>query len=583
MTDLDVAAAPPSAAPYAPPAAASARAPRPRRAWPAAATGGWLVAAAGAASLVTACVVVSGRKWMWYDEVLTSLLVNDPSWRHMMSAITQGVEAAPPLYHFLARGWIALFGGTPLSLRLFTVLGLCAALFTLWGALARVFPWRAVAVGVLTVFCATDLVFAQVAEVRYYGVLTALVAAAVLLCHRVMTSDRAGWRLHAANGAVQALLVLAHVYGGLYSGGLFAALVAWDVARGVVRPRRWVAYPAGWLALLPWLGVYAAQRGAMQRSWIARPRFVDLTSAYRFQMYTEVVPLVLVAAVLLAAATAALRAQRAPAPGAPDAAAQARGRAAMLFVAGGLLTVPVTAFVVSRLVTPILFPRYLVAAAYAPGIIVAYLLTTVLERGGAAGVPAYARRVGRAVVGAGWGVVLALLLVWPLRQARWFPTSGRPGEAVERLRVDGRPVTSVPIAVENAFDLLPIMAYTRLPQSAYTFVLDSAVALAPDSHHREMLSYAVATLYRRVGYTNGRYVEVRAFLCARDRFLVFESPEANCYDRRVAADSAAFASEVVGYTDATPSTPGAVIRLVRRTAGARPAVCGPAGAPAAPR
>ncbi len=543
------------------------------------AAAGWAVAVAGVASLLTACVILSARKWMWYDEVLTSLLVNDPSWRHMMTAITTGVEAAPPLYHFLARAWIAVFGGTPLSLRLFTATGLSAALLILWSALSRVFPWRAVAVGVLAVFCGSNLFFDQIAEVRYYGLLTALVAVALLLCHRVMMSDAPPRRLLVANSAVQACLVLTHVYGGLYSAALLGALVVWDVARGVVAPRRWVAYPLGWLVLVPWLGVYQAQRGSVVRSWMTVPNLGDLRDAYRFQMATEVVPFALIAAVLLAAAASALGSARRPASvgAATSAGVHADGRGAMLVIAGGLLVVPVMSFVVSHLVVPIFFPRYLIAVAYAPAILIAYVVTGVSEggRGTAAGaqVSDVVRRVARPIVAVGWTIVFAVLLIWPVSASRRWPRTGRPGEAIERLRVDGAPVTSVPIVIENAFDYLPIMAYTTLPQSAYTFVRDSAVALAPNSHHREMLSYALMTLYRRLGYTGGHIEDVDRFLCAHDRFLVVDSPEANWYDRRVAHDSA-FVRTELGRTDPTPSTPGAVIWLVRRVPGASPVVCG---------
>ena len=342
----------------------------------------WTVAVAGVASLITACVMLSPRKWMWYDEVLTSLLVNDPSWRHMMTAITTGIEAAPPLYHFLARAWIALFGGTPLSLRVFTVTGLSAALLVVWSTLSRVFPWRAVAIGVLAVFCGSSLFFDQIAEVRYYGLLAALVAVALMLCHRVMISSAPTGRLLVSNGVVQALLVLSHVYGGLYSGAFLLALLVWDIVRGVIAPRRWIAYPIGWLALVPWLPVFQTQRGAMARSWIPIPNLGDLRDAYRFQMSTEVVPFALLAAVLLAAAASALDAApgRAVESDSARSNVSAAGRGALVVIAAGLLTVPMMSFVVSHLIVPIFYPRYLIGAAYAPAILITYVVTVVLER-----------------------------------------------------------------------------------------------------------------------------------------------------------------------------------------------------------
>jgi hypothetical protein len=543
------------------------------------------VPVAGALALTVAGLIVAPRKWMWYDEVLTYLLVTDPSWRHMMAAIAGGAEAAPPLYHVLARGWAAAFGAAPLSLRLFTDAGLGAALLLLWRALTPAFPRRVAAVALLALACGSELFFLQVAEVRYYGLLTALVALGMLLSHRVMLADRPPLGLLVATAATQAALVLAHVYGGLYGAALLLAVVLWDLGRGRVDVRRWAAYPLGWLALVPWLGVYQAQRASAHRSWMPAPTLGELARGYRFEAASEVVPFALVTAALLAAATAALR-ERPPAPPAPPASragpAPPGARGALLLVAGALLTVPVMAAIVSHLVVPVFHPRYLIGAALACPVVVAYVLTLVLEASPAHGAPPAAfRRVARPVVAVGWVAVCGALLAFPVLRARAFRGTVRPGTDVERLRadlrVDGAPAAALPVAVESAFDYLPLMAHSPTP-GAYTFVLDSAVALDSASHHRELLGYTLLRVYRSVGYTRGQLVDVERFVCAHPRFLVLDARETHWYDLRVAPDPA-FASTVVGRTDHTSTTPGAVVRLVRRVPGRVPAHCG-AGRPA---
>ncbi len=568
----------PPAPDYAPPAPPA----RPPRRAPSLAH--WLVAACGVASVLATSAVLAGRKWMWYDETLTWHLVNDPSYRHMLTSMRIGAEAAPPLYHTLARGWAALFGGSPTSLRLFTAAGLCAGLVITWAALRRAFPWRAVAAGLLTVYAGSTLLFDQFAEVRYYGVLTALVAAGVALTHALMTTATPSRRLLVANGAVQALLVLCHIYGGLYSAGLLAAVVAWDLAHGRVAPRRWLAYPVGWLALLPWLGAYRSQAAAVTRSWMETPTARDLTGMYGFLLEPKVVGPALFAAALLAALGGALGEPRRSAPtpagmaagGGTAGGVPAAGRGAMLCVAAGLLLVPVMSFVVSRLVMPIFYPRYFIGSALAAAIVITHAVAAVEEGAAPAAVPARAARTLRGLVTAGWGALLAFLLAAPVLRARAYPRSERPGAALERLRVDGAPAAALPIAVEDAFQYLPVDHYAALPAGALAFVFDSAVALAPGSHHREMLGYALMRVHARTGYTKGRKEEVQAFLCRHERFLVVDSPDAHWYDRRVAADPA-FASVEVGRTEQFHFTPAGVVRLVRRVPGATPAVC--AGAP----
>jgi hypothetical protein len=376
--------------------------------------------------------------------------------------------------------------------------------------------------------------------------------------------------------------VLAHVYGGLYSAALLLALVAWDLARA--RPTRrgastcaagWRTRPAG-LALVPWLGVYQAQRASAHRSWMTPPSLGAIVRAYRFELSTEVVPFALLAAGLLAATDAALRTRRRPA-GPPAAAADTRtARLALLAVACGLLAVPLMAAAVSHVVVPIFHARYFIAAAFAGAIVSAYVLTAVLEGDGAAvRLTPPLRRLARLGTGAGWGAVCLVLLAWPVAyQARAYVATPRPGAELERLRVDGAPATALPVVVESAFDYLPIIAYAPAP-GAYTFVLDSAVALAPDSHNRELLGHTLLRVYRRVGYTRGRIVDVDRFVCAHDRFVVLDSREADWFDLRVARDPA-FTRELVGRTTPTSTTPGAVIRVVRRVPGRTPTSCGPA-------
>ena len=69
------------------------------------------------------------------------------------------------------------------------------------------------------------------------------------------------------------------------------------------------------------------------------------------------------------------------------------------------------------------------------------------------------------------------------------------------------------------------MAYMRLPPSAYIFVRDSAVALAPDSFECAMCGYAVWLGYRELGYTGAHIVVVRERLYGISHFLVLDSPE----------------------------------------------------------
>src|SRR5687768_17500947 len=91
-----------------------------------------VVPGAAAAAVLGASLIFSAKKPLWYDEIFSWNLISDSSVSHMLGAMRDGAEAAPPLYHFIARGWAAVFGNGASSLRLLSALCICAAILVLW-------------------------------------------------------------------------------------------------------------------------------------------------------------------------------------------------------------------------------------------------------------------------------------------------------------------------------------------------------------------------------------------------------------------------------------------------------------------
>src|SRR5262245_58044166 len=134
----------------------------------------YAVPALAVVSLIASCVIVSSKSYFWTDELETYLLVGDQSFRHMMIAFGDKFTTVPPLYFVLGWLWAKAFGVTEVSLRLFSSLGMSVACVVTWIILRRNYrAWPSV-FGTLGAFCLTDLVLAQNAEARMYGLFFAV-------------------------------------------------------------------------------------------------------------------------------------------------------------------------------------------------------------------------------------------------------------------------------------------------------------------------------------------------------------------------------------------------------------------------
>ncbi len=537
------------------------------RDWRTAAPDVVLVGAAIAVLLATS-VWTSHRKAMWFDEIVTFRLVTDPSLRHMLGAITAGADSAPPLYHLLARAWVAVAGPRPIALRLFSSVGLSTALVVLWFTLRQAYARLATALGVLTVFGLGSLVLTQNAEVRFYGVFACTSAIAVSLCFALMTRERVGRGLWVGNVISQAALVLTHIYGSLYGGALCFTLVVWDLARGQWRPARYASFVAGWLAFLTYVPALVRQRHTAQRSWIPVPIGHDLIDA--FGLGIGHLAVVVIAAVLLPRLVG-----RTPAAfeRADDEARRALRRDALLWLGVGLLGVPIAAFVISRVSVSIFWPRYLLPTSFAWAVFLAELVTMGEQQ---AGVHGPERRAWRARVGAaGWAVVIAALVVSPIDAERQRTPTLSPWVPIERMVARDPRAHGLPLIVEDArqyaelaFDSSAARAAAGNPPVRYP--LDSAVAydrrtpadmVGPEALFNEM------RLFQRLGYDQTGPVEARAVLCGNDPFVVVRHAGDAWYKRRIASDSA-FERVALAGVDRDDG-----VVLVTRLPGRTPAAC----------
>lgn len=129
-----------------------------------------------AALAILACVQIAGARALdlfshplWLDECFTSLLANDKSFSHMLSAIAAGVDTNPPTLYLIL--WpIARVLGTmnEVALRIIALIWMLAAVTGLYAICRRFFGRGPSAVAALAVW-AHPLIIDHAFEARFYG------------------------------------------------------------------------------------------------------------------------------------------------------------------------------------------------------------------------------------------------------------------------------------------------------------------------------------------------------------------------------------------------------------------------------
>lgn len=535
-----------------------------------------VVPAAAFASLLLASAVAAGKRPLWHDEIYSWMSVTDPSFRHMLFGIDHAAESVPGLYHVLARGWIVLFGASPFTLRLFSSFGIGVALLAAWFTLRRAFSLRATAMGILASFCTSSLVLFQNSEARFYGAFLGMAALALLVWERSAEQRRAGTSILAFTFLSHGALVQVHVFGLPYSGMLLVALLAWDWSQGWFRPALYSAVVLSWATLLAWIGGYRRTAEVLQpHSWVAAPTFNQLLDVYRFQSPYLALLLLVVALLLcleriwrrrsdaaiwvaedrrlllvlgilgvalmaatqnvflglldLALAGAAVAALgSATGLGRGDAAKELVFRQRALLVAAACwLAVPGVMYAISRVAKPVFVLRYLIPSTLGAAVVLAWLI----ERG-LRGIEESEDRRARGLK-LGWAVLLAILVAWPLVEARQLPREETPLYGTSLPGVEALVPEGVPVVVEDALSFLPLAVQSRRPDRPYYFLLDLPPALNPSSPLRAVTAFRDMLIWKNVGYLSDRILPAKEFLPGHPRFVVLHSPQFLWYESRL--------------------------------------------------
>ena len=475
-----------------------------------------LVPLAGCAVLIASCILVSARKFFWNDELYSHYLLAEPSLAGMLAAFHAPINNTPPLYFVMGWLWARPFGAGELSLRLFSSLAFCVALWLTWRVLRRAYGPTPAAIGSLAVFCTSVLVFEQNAEARMYGLYLALAAAALLLFDRSMRERDPSRRTVMALVAVHAALVLTHLLAPLYSAAFAVAVILADAGLRRFRPRAWLPIAGAWLAFVLYVPSFLVQvRAGDPRSWVPVPLLTDMLEFLTLSSGALLLPSAVILTVF-AGGMYALAGRSSESAGTTAPVAPPRSDMHLLVLAFVLLLLPAVIWAVSRIVRPIWFDRYMIPSALGWAILLARVSATAMAT------PARVLpRTALAARGAVTAVVLILFLAQPILLALRVEPGLRPGTGDDRFGY-----ADLPIVTQASHQFLERQRYAERP-GRYVFILDrdAAFAEASGAFGAQEYRHLVALREHFGDIFEGRILESDEFLARHERFLVLDHPE----------------------------------------------------------
>jgi hypothetical protein len=499
------------------------------------ATGEVLLLCCSVLSLLAACILWSGHKQAWMDEIFTWKEVSDRSLWHLCYSVQHGADGGQPLFYTTAWLWARAFGTGVLTLRLYSSTALCGALLVTWKTVRRFYGMWATAFGVLAFWGTSGVLLEQNAEGRFYGLYVLAVAITVDLCLRLVARTTPTRLLLVLAFVSQAALVMTHVLGLVYGGLILLVLILFDAAKGCLRWKLYLAYVAGWLALLIWIpAIRSSMAAGKPHGWIGMPTLTDLRTAYLFgdslpwlrffkrhslevgfQIVSRTAEFVIYVPLVVVLLLGVRKIFRSGWRTVSD------PKSAPLLVAYALLSAPVVLFLLSHLITPVFIPRYILPS----GIGLAIVLASFADALGADNLT-YRRTPLRLM----WPTVVLFLLVSPpFSVLALGPQSEFRGYLDVQSLQRAIPPNVVVVAGWQE-DFAKLMRYSQDPKLQYYFLLDWPAALV--GPRAFVLDYHLMRAYRENGYYSKYIQDSRGFLCSHPDFVVLDAPNANTLDAR---------------------------------------------------
>lgn len=222
----------------------------------------FLIALLGCAIFASFLSLAIGlRQSVWFDEAY-SILLAEHSWTEIVRLTAADVH--PPVYYWLLKAWMAIFGSGELALRSMSALFLGLSVGSAGLLLRRLFGAKTALLALPFVVLAPFLLRYGF-EIRMYALVSFIGIASthILVAAVEEKMQRRRWHLF----AIYALLVALGVYTLYFMALLWIAHLAWLAWLSYKDKRREifvtgvVSYMASFLLFLPWLPIFLSKAG----------------------------------------------------------------------------------------------------------------------------------------------------------------------------------------------------------------------------------------------------------------------------------------------------------------------------------
>ena len=455
------------------------------------------------------CGAVSYHRILWEDEMLGWMLLTDPSWHHMLRAWMLGADGGGFAFYLTGRGWMAIFGSSPLAFRMYSASCFGFAFAVVWVTARRFFSFPIVAFALCCTWFTSPPFVVHMGEGRFYGLLVLATSLAVWLTVRLDEAKQPSPGLYLLAFAIHALLVTSHLLGLVYSAFFLLATVALDRLSRRWRPGLYLSIACAWLLLLPELpAIQAAAAVGKPHFWTTPPTFRRFMGVYTgFSGVVAGVLLLLFAALAVSAWRKGGVFRRI--------AAAARDRRSLYAVTLALLLAPF-AFLAEDLVGPSLFiNRYLLPVTIGVAFLLAELLSLLpwpvfLSR----------RSRGRRLL-MRWGSPAfgGALLAWAFFHLARFPIQ----QPDYTQALTGRLPKGVPVLCEDAWSFTELIGRQHASGVSYMYLLDWPYSISPIAPRLEVTQFHLMENWRKAGYFSGSIAYRDEFLATHREFIVLDT------------------------------------------------------------
>jgi hypothetical protein len=472
-------------------------------------------------SLSASCIIISGKKPFWFDELFSYYFLSDSSFLNMLHAFHDKINNTPIVYFFIGWFWDKLFGSSELSLRLFSTIGMCIAFFITWVTLRRTYGFWPTTIGSLSVFCTSQVILQQNAEARMYGLFLAVCSIAFLYYDRFFSGKNLSFKTLIYNGVVHAAIIHTHLFGPFYSAAILFSTFFTDKYFGRFRPKVYLSVILSWFTFLFYIPSFLNQADAGKpRTWLPMPTLQDLITYYDLSSFIRIdiiCPLLIISVLnyLLEKKNTSLT------EGDYEDNALSKNKVPLLIFACSFFVLPAFVWLFSRTIKPIFWERYMIPSALGVVVLITFLTSRLYSFN-------YEKLVERGsrnikfnqliifIVPCCLAIFSAYLLLQPVWYAKRFSSQSTPGSYDEDYGY-----SDLPIVVLNSNFYLQRQFYS-VRKDKYYFILDWKAANSPRSGVWATQEYKHLTALKKIypKLFDSTILHTNDFLKKYDRFLV---------------------------------------------------------------